>query len=71
MKTFTPERYAICSTQYVCGSLDHLVGAQQDRWRYVKAEGLGGLEVDHQLERGRILNRQLAYLDTSKDTVNK
>jgi hypothetical protein len=41
--------------QITCTSarlLDHFIGAQQDRGRYFETEGLGGLDVDHQLELG-------------------
>src|SRR6516162_6606596 len=31
-------------------SIDHLVGAQQNRWRYRKAQRLGGLAVDYHVE---------------------
>jgi hypothetical protein len=37
--------------------LDHLVGAQQDRWRHSKAERLCGLDVNNHLEFDRQLNR--------------
>ena len=39
-----------------CGnSFDHLVGAREQRWRNIEAERLRGLEVDHQLEFGRLV----------------
>jgi hypothetical protein len=43
-------------------SFDHLVGAQQDRWGYRKAERLGGLEVHGHLEFCRKLHREIARL---------
>ena len=36
-------------------SFDDLVGAGEDRWRHGEAERLGGLEIDDQLECGRLL----------------
>src|SRR3954447_24544138 len=33
--------------------LDHLIGSREERRRHAKAKGVGGLEVDHQLELGR------------------
>jgi hypothetical protein len=39
--------------------LDHLVCGGQQRLRDGEAERLGGLEVDHQLEPGWLLNRQI------------
>src|SRR6266446_968406 len=39
-------------------SFDHLVGASEDRWRHGEAERLGGVQIDHQLEGGRLLDRQ-------------
>jgi hypothetical protein len=39
--------------------LDHLIGSREERRRHAKAKGVGGLEVDHQLELGRLFDRQL------------
>src|SRR5260370_17367772 len=44
------------------GSFDDLVGAGEDRWRHTEAERLGGLEIDHQLEFSRLLDRQVSGL---------
>src|SRR5260221_14764588 len=42
-------------------ALDHLVGAgEQRRWHF-KAEGLRGLEIDHQLELGGLQYRQIDW----------
>jgi len=40
--------------------LDYLVGAVQHRWRDFEAKRFGGLEIDHQLECGRLLNWYIA-----------
>jgi hypothetical protein len=39
--------------------LDHLIGCSQQRFRDGEAEGVGGLEVDDQIEFGRLLDRQV------------
>jgi hypothetical protein len=39
--------------------LDHVVGPHQQRGRNFEAERLGGLEVDDELEFGRLLDRQV------------
>src|SRR4051812_24893925 len=41
------------------GSFDDLVGAGEERLRHGEAERLRGLEVDYQLEFGRLLDRQI------------
>src|ERR1700756_3650004 len=41
-------------------SLDHLVGGSDECGRHGEAERLGGLEVDHQFELDRGLDRKLA-----------
>src|SRR5216684_1691206 len=43
-------------------SLDHLVGARKHSRRNLKAERLGGLEIDDQFELCRLLDRQVAWL---------
>ena len=44
------------------GLLDDLVGARKQRWWYSYAERLGGLEIDHKLEFGRLFHREIAGL---------
>src|SRR5262249_16709757 len=43
-------------------SFDHLVGAAKQRKRYGKAEGLGGFQIDYQLDLGAVLNWKIGRL---------
>src|SRR6266851_6812780 len=51
-------------------SLKNLVGLQQYRLRDRQAKGLGGLEVDSQLELRRPLHGQIGRLRASEDLVH-
>ena len=48
-------------------SFDHLVGTREQRFWQVEAECLRGLEVDHQLEFGGLLHRQVGWLLALED----
>src|SRR6266568_2082375 len=52
-------------------SLDHLVRAQQQRLRDREPKRLGGLEVDHELELGRLFHGKLAGLRAFEDLVDE
>jgi hypothetical protein len=51
-------------------SLDHLVGAREQRRPHIEAEGFGCLEVDHQFILGRCLHRQVGRLLAPEDAVD-
>jgi hypothetical protein len=48
-----------------------LIRLRQQRWRNCDAEGLGGLEVDHQLELGRLFDGEVGRLGALEDLVYK
>src|SRR5215831_16731205 len=48
---------------------DDLIGAGEQRLRHVKAERLGGLKVEHQLEFGRQLYGQIGGLCSLKNAI--
>jgi hypothetical protein len=57
---------SLLTVALVTSSLDHLVGAREQRdWR-VEAQRLGSLEIDDQLEFGGLLDRQIARLFASE-----
>ena len=49
---------------------DDLLGAQQDRRGYGKAERIGGIEVHGHLELGRQLHREIARLRAARDAID-
>ena len=49
---------------------DHLVGAREQRRRHGEAEFFRGLEIDHQLKFGRLLDRQFPRLGSLENTIS-
>ena len=52
-------------------SFDHLIGSQQRRSCDIEAERLGGLEVEHKIELGRLLDRDVGGLGAFEDFVHE
>jgi len=51
-------------------SFNHLVDAGKQRWRNGEAQCFGGLEVDGQFERRRLLNWKIDRLGISENFVD-
>jgi len=60
-------RFATVVYRTAKGSFDHFVGNREYVHRNGEAERLGGLEVDDQLERGRLQDRKIGGLCAIKD----
>ena len=56
--------------QQTTSLLDHLVGANQNRWRDRKTERLGGLGVDGHREFYRQLDRQVRQLGAAQNAID-
>src|SRR5262245_604526 len=51
-------------------SVDHLIRPQQQRRRDGEVERFSGLEVDHQLELGGLLDREVTWLGAPQNLVD-
>ena len=61
---------ALGQKRTLVASVDHLVGAGEQRCRQAKAECLCRLDVDHQVELGWRLHRQVGRLLALKDAID-
>src|SRR5215471_8035232 len=61
---------ALSQKRTLGGLFNHLVGQLLQRQGHIEAECLRGLEVDHQLELGGRLNRQLAWFRALEDAID-
>jgi hypothetical protein len=51
--------------------LDHFVGDCEERRGHVEPERPGGLQVDHQLEPGRLLDRNVGGIRAAQNLVGE
>jgi len=51
-------------------SLDHLVGDREQNLRHIKTERPSSLEIDYQLEFGRLLDRQVTWLLAAQNAID-
>src|SRR6516165_11228230 len=58
-------------SSFVRDSLDHLVGAREQRRRNFKAERLRSGQVNDEIELGRLLNRDVVRLRSAQNLVYK
>jgi hypothetical protein len=49
---------------------EDLIGTREERRRHFEAKGLGGLEVDRELEPSRVLYRKIGRLLALQDAVD-
>src|ERR1700730_17946121 len=69
--TQDPKAVIVASQQNATrNSFDYLVSAQQERFRYLEAERLGGREIDDEIELGRLLDRDVARLRPAENFVD-
>src|SRR5262249_58869951 len=62
----TRDSTSILTAALVTSSFDHLVGAGEQRRRHVEAERLGGRQIDHEIEFGRLLDRDIGWLGATQ-----
>src|SRR6266436_6142053 len=66
---YTPRPTRASARPRLTRLLNHLIRSAEYRLRNSQSEGPGGLEIDHQLERGGLLDRQIAGLGAFEDLV--
>src|SRR3954471_24034006 len=51
-------------------SLDHRVGSREQRGRHLKAERLGGAQVDHRFVLCRMLHRKITRVRSAQNAID-